>query len=488
MSDAVISSAPMNTRETTIKATMRRVAEDFRPLGRTSYWHAVREAWAHHHCAARAASLTFVTILSLVPLAALTVAVLEALGDPSSQDALAEFLGRHVFPLEGTKIADYIQSFASNIRIGALGPIGLASSLAVTYLLFANVERAFGEIWQNQEKRGIIRKFTVFWTLATLGPLLMAISVVQGAGLVHQFALFRILLPFLATSLLLVLVNRLMPNRRVPWSSALVGGVLSALLFETSKHLFALYFTKMAFGNYRIVYGRLALLPVLLVWIHLSWSAVLMGAVAARVLASPEEPKRIARANARLGLRVITAIAQWFSEGNKAMPRAELAARIELTPSVLDDVLTRLRDAGLLVRVSGDTEGFMPARPLENITAAQVAALFEEADLTTDGQQALDDLLGLIDSHTKEQLGRWSVAALAAGRLSQQDKGPTKDAGQSESDDDEAESRIGPPLLAARPAEPIVLQPKRPQDDRAHSSKKLSADARDRTQKSIHDS
>ncbi len=357
--------------------------------------------------------MTFVTILSLVPLAALTVAVFDALGDPTSQDALADFLGRHVFPVQGTQIATSIQSFAANVRIGALGPIGLTFSLAVTYLLFANVERAFGDIWQSQEKRSIIRKFTVFWTLATLGPLLMAVSVVQGAGLVHQFALFRILLPFLATSLLLVLVNRLMPNRRVPWSSAIVGGVLSSLVFEASKYLFALYFTKMAFGNYRIVYGRLALLPVLLVWIHVSWSAVLMGAVAARVLASPEEPKQVSKAGSKVALRVMLAIAQWYHRGHKAIPRSELAGRTALPASVLDSVLSRLRNAGLVIRVSGDADGFMPARPLDSISAADVAGLFEEPDMSVADQDKLDAILESLDRRIHETLDQVSIAELA---------------------------------------------------------------------------
>ncbi len=390
-------------REASVRQTLRLLVEP-------GFWRQVWQVWREHHATARAASLTFVTVLGLVPLTAIGVAVLEAVGQSATTRLVAAFLSRYMVPVESARVASYVNAFADNLRRGALGPVGIGLSILTAFLLFHNVESAFCDLWRSSARRSLVRKFTVFWTLATIGPVLLALSLVQGASVLRDFAVAGLLLPFLGMTLLLVLANRLLPNTWVPWRSAVVSGLVSSLLFESSKYLFAFYLTRVAFTNYHTVYGRLALLPILLVWIHLSWSAVLFGTAAGRVLALPV-PSAVVRPDWKAALAVAIEVARAYASGRRAASEEELGRRLRLPYDVLSQVLEQLRRAGLLLKVSGDAEGYLPARPLERINAWEVAQAID-GTMDLPGREEFARFVQQVQETLRAQLEPKSLADL----------------------------------------------------------------------------
>lgn len=395
------------------------------------FWKLAAWQWNADRCGRRAAGLTFETALSLVPLAAVGIAVIEASGQHQTENMLVDFISEHVIPLEGASIVGYVRDFARNIQAGALGVVGVAVVLVLSFWLFHSVETSFNEVWRTRRKRPLVRKFTVFWTLATLVPFFIALSLLQGSRLLKEFTLLRIMVPFLSAWFILTLANRLLPTADVGWRAALTAGLVSALLFEAAKYLFSLYFARVAFTNYSIIYGRLALVPMLLLWIYYSWMVVLFGAEAGYTA----QHKRLVEiryrgqltghaaegwrkwVNGTVAARLVLAVATWYTAGRKAITGRQLARAFNLPEEPVVEIFRRLKDASIMMEVWGEVEGYLPARPLDQIRLHDVLTLFKDNDLDTEEQQALDDLLRRTVRAQKEALADATFAALAASEL-----------------------------------------------------------------------
>lgn len=360
--------------------------------------------WRADKCGLRTGSLTFTTVLSLVPLTAVSVALLEATGHTRGEDALVNFLSSHVMPMEGANIAGYVRDFARNIKVNALGAMGVTFTLGISYFLFHSMEAAFNDIWRARERRPVVQKFTVFWALATLGPFILALSIVQGTQLLKNFTPIWVLVPFLGIWGLLTVANRLLPHTKVTWKTSVVAGFVSAIVFEIAKYVFSVYFAKVAFTNYSTIYGRLALIPTLLVWIGTSWTAVLIGVETGYILQNKtlvqmRHGKRswddrgtgwAAWINGNVGARVMLAIAKCYREGRGAVKARVLALELNVPEEAVSEILKRLREVDLIVQVSGDTNGYMPNRPLEDISLNHILQLFENPDTEIHDQKDLD--------------------------------------------------------------------------------------------------
>jgi membrane protein len=387
--------------------------------------------WNADRCALRAAALAFVTVLSLVPLTAVGIALLDATGHSMGEDALVNYISQHVMPLEGEHIVGYIRDFAENIKVRALGAVGVILTLGLSYLLFDSVEQAFNDIWRARQRRPLLRKFTVFWALATLGPFVLALSLLQGAALLRGMTPVWILLPFMGTWLLLVLANRLLPHTRVTWRSAILAGFVSALVFEIAKYGFSIYFTKVAFTNYSTIYGRLALIPTLLVWIGASWTAVLIGVETGYVLQhqslvemrhrenmfSDPETGWTRWVNGSVAARIMLAIAVWYATGRGAISARALSEAFNLPEEAVAEILRRFRETGMLVEVQGDVEGCMPGRPLSAITLNEILNVFEDSDIEQSEGEALDETFEKLRETQEETLDGLDFSVLAERQL-----------------------------------------------------------------------
>ena len=244
-------------------------------------------------CLQVAGELTFTTLLALVPLLTIAFALFAAF--PVFEDwsnAFKVFLLTTLVPEMGGKIITvYMQQFADNAA--KLTVIGLVFLALTALALMLTIERVFNVIWRVPRPRPIAQRLIIYWAALTLGPILIGASLSLTSWLVTQSVtmtretkdLHTVLLktvPILLNVAAFALLYFLIPNRRVAAKDALIGGAVAAVAFELMKRLFALYIQLVP--TYALIYGAFATLPIFLLWIHLSWIVVLLGAVVVAVL------------------------------------------------------------------------------------------------------------------------------------------------------------------------------------------------------------
>lgn len=233
-----------------------------------------------------AGSLAYVSLLSLVPLVTVVFSLFTAFPMFASvSDQLKHFIFTNFVPAAGDVVQSYLEQFVANSsKMTALGIIGL---IVTALLLISSVDGALNHIWRSECKRAIVYSFAVYWMILTLGPLLVGASMGISTYLLslrwladsRVYSLVDQLLrlfPLLLSCVSFWLLYCIVPTQRVPLRDALIGALVAGGLFELGKKAFALYIT--AFPSYQLIYGVLAVIPMLFVWVYWSWCIVLLGA------------------------------------------------------------------------------------------------------------------------------------------------------------------------------------------------------------------
>lgn len=376
------------------------------------------------HIVQQAAALAFESALGLVPLFAVAFALLKATGALDARSALLEFIAGQVFPSSGNEVMTYLVGFADKVDIRALGAGGLCATLLVVYWLLHSIEDVWNQIWRVPRQRSIMSKFLVFYTLATLIPFLMALS------LYHTTRFWRapgltILVPLSSTWLALLLANKLVPFTRVSWRAAAAGSLLSALLFELAKLGFGLYLTKVALSKYHNVYGTLGLAPLLLLWVYLAWATVLIGAELAHALERREvlEAEQAFDADGQWFLpsgeqaaRLLVEVARRFRSGGAPLTAEDLAQRLALPRGAVLRLLRRLDARGLLLPVESRADpaaspAYVLIQPAEQIRLDQILAASDPQPVEeTPG--ALAEALGRLGEARRQVAAQTSLGDL----------------------------------------------------------------------------
>ncbi|WP_100644341.1 virulence factor BrkB family protein [Alteromonas facilis] len=233
-----------------------------------------------------AGHLAYVSLLSLVPFIMVFFTLMSAFpAFGHARKKIEDFIFNNFVPASGDVVQNYIGEFVGNAS--QMGAIGILSLLVVALLLISNVDKTLNAIWRTPSDRPLIYTFAIYWMVITLGPLLIGSSVVVSSYLIGLAAFaeeytpglgtfFLTLVPSLTSIAAYLILFMLVPNRRVRFVHALSGAILSTLLFELSKKGFSIYVT--SFPSYELIYGALAVIPILFVWVYLSWIVVLLGA------------------------------------------------------------------------------------------------------------------------------------------------------------------------------------------------------------------
>lgn len=233
-----------------------------------------------------AAALTYTTLFAVVPLMTVSYAMLAAI--PSFQGLEQELQGwifENFVPGTGAVIQDYLSGFAQQAR--KLTAVGVVLLAITSIMMMKNIEAAFNRIWRVTEPRKGLSSFLLYWAILSLGPILLglgllvtsylaSLSFVSSATEVVGKARLLGMLPTLLAAAAFTLMYAAVPNCRVPFRSALLGGVVVALLFESAKRGFTAFVTQ--FPSYELIYGAFAAVPLFLLWIFISWVIILMGA------------------------------------------------------------------------------------------------------------------------------------------------------------------------------------------------------------------
>ncbi|RLV58773.1 virulence factor BrkB family protein [Parashewanella curva] len=231
-----------------------------------------------------AGHLTYVTLLSLVPIVAVMMSMLSIF--PVFQgvrELIEEFIYHNFLPSANDVIQSNINKFVSNASKGTT--IGIMVLVVVALMLISTVDRTLNRIWRIKKKRRWAISFSMYWMVLTLGPIFVGASLAATSYLISlkffndpQVAPFFVSnLPMLFSFAAFFMLYLTVPNTHVHWKHGLIGAACSSFLFEAGKKLFAFYLTH--FPSYEAIYGTLATIPILFVWVYISWMIVLLGAL-----------------------------------------------------------------------------------------------------------------------------------------------------------------------------------------------------------------
>jgi membrane protein len=350
--------------------------------GGIALWRAARQ----DQLFVRAATLSYWTLVAIVPVLALAFALMGPLGLlDTGAESIKQGLYSTVLAASVAEVGPWLDSIVGGVKLEALGVIGFLGVLVAGSRMYTSVEQAFNDIFRVRQRRGWMLRITLFYAVVTLGPLLLsagfaATSSVSGwlpSGLLGR------IVPISLTTMALVLAIKLLPHTNVRWKAAIAGGLLSAVLFESLKVGFEAYTTLLGASNTMVrLYGGLALFPVFLLYVYLLWVVVLMGVEVAYVVhhARPlmaEERERLRmgdiwrrRPDACFALQVLLGLATRFLEGLGPSDGEQIADLLGAPSRAVHEALDILESAGLLVATEGGS--FVPAQPLETLTAARV--------------------------------------------------------------------------------------------------------------------
>jgi len=352
-----------------------------------------------------AGALSFTTVFALVPLSMVVFGVLSAFPVFEQwSNQLSDYIFSNFVPSSARVVESYLRQFSANTgQLTTAGVIALVVSLLIT---LTSVEATFNRIWRVKTARPKFSRFLVYWTVLTLGALVAATSLAlstrlfalavfaTGPGRVLEAVMLR-LAPMAIELLAFAAIFRVVPHRTVKWRHALVGALLSVLLFELVKWGIGLYLG--SFNSYQKIYGPLAFVPVFLLWIFFGWASILFGASSAASLAAfryQPVSMRLPEGFELYGLlRMLGRFAERRQQGSGL--HSDEIQRLEpmLTDELVQEMLGELCKIGLLSRAeSGE---WMLARDLDTLTMAD---LYEACQLRIPIAEALlprrDDALG----------------------------------------------------------------------------------------------
>jgi membrane protein len=387
----------------------------------------VGKGFIQNRCLVRASALSYTTLLAMIPLLAVAISVTSGLlkkeGEQDIYRAIDKFISQvmppatlpaannetgQIPPNENSTntnavvspadaanarvtaqlvVAEHIHEFIHNTRSGALGVTGMALLVFVALSMLDSIEGTFNDIWGVERGRNWFKRLARYWMALTLGPLLIAVAVGLAGGshlqatrsLMEHTPGVHLLFKFgtlLCIWLAFALLYEFTPNTKVHFSAALVGGMVSGTLWHLNN-LFGFLYVSRVITNSRM-YGSLGLIPVLMAGLYLSWVILLFGAQIAYAFQNrkiylqekametvPQRDREI------LALRLMSSIGRRFYRREKPAAIQEISDELEIPSKLVQQVLQRLLDAQIVTEVSG-AAAFVPARPLETITAHDI--------------------------------------------------------------------------------------------------------------------
>jgi membrane protein len=366
-------------------------------------------------CFQVAGSLTFTTLLALVPLITITVTVFSAFpGFSGFSSTIRQFVVTNLMPTSAGKVISvYMQQFADNAgRLTAWGIVILGVSAVMTML---TIDRTFNTIWRVRRQRSLISRLVTYWAVLTIGPLLIGASLSVTSWLLSlsmgivrgteeaEVVLLK-LVPLFLTSAALAFLYRTVPNRQVDTNDAVVGGIMAGLAFEGMKAAFGAYVRNVP--TYKLVYGAFASFPIFLLWVYISWLVIVIGAEVTAAL--PYLRTGGVRLKRRPGdqfleaVRLLRLLRQAHHVGHVTRTE-ELRVSLRLPLDECEMLLDRLAAVGWVAPTLGD--GWVLARDMAEIRLADVYREFVfRADLADDAEPNSDSLVSQLTHDAHESL------------------------------------------------------------------------------------
>jgi len=331
-------------------------------------WSLILRRFGEDQCLRIAASLSYTSLLSLVPLMAISFAIFAAFpAFEGVQDKLQAYVFDNFVPAAGDAVAQYLQTFTE--KTGGMTTLGIVGLGVTAVMLLATIEDALNRIFRVREKRPFVSRLLMFWALLTLGPLLMGASLslstyfyaltnwvpVDGVGGLSVSAFASVILPNVMMMAALTFFYIFVPNRSISWKNGIIGGVVAGFFFAVLKKAFGLYVSN--FPSYQAIYGVLATIPIFLIWMYLTWAVVLMGALLTATLedwgrSAMRKGKAITPAEKMAA--ALHALRLLKEQHGKGGPLEDRILARELGSDVAVDVMKALNGAGFVALTEED--------------------------------------------------------------------------------------------------------------------------------------
>jgi membrane protein len=387
----------------------------------------------------RAMSLVYTTLLALVPLLAFSFSVLKAFG---VHNQLEPLLANYLTPLgpKGGEITEQILGFVENVQVGVLGALGLALLIYTVFSLIQKIENSLNFIWNVRKPRSLAQRFSEYLSVILIGPVLVFTAVgitaaITSTAIVQKlvaidaigtgFYLVGRLVPYVLVCGTFTFFYMFIPNTRVRFVSALTGGIVAGVLWETTGWAFASFIASST--NYAAIYSSFAILILFLIWLYLSWLILLTGAQVSYYHQHPHvftavsnDQHRFSGAiRERLVLLTMFLIGSHHYHNKELWTTQALALRLGVSIEAVDMIVEELVSGGFVVETAADPVTYIPAKDIEKITVQALLQCARGADPVTHlayeklcGSGEINRLMQKVSAAIEDALGDETIRSL----------------------------------------------------------------------------
>ena len=349
----------------------------------------------------RAMGLVYTTLLSIVPLLAVSFSVLKGFGAHNQLEpaliSILEPLGE-----KGLQVSQQIISFVDNMQVDVLGSIGLLFLILTVLSLVKKIESAFNHTWRIQVTRNLFQRFSNYLSVILIGPLFLftaagltasfnSATIVNKLSSIEPFGTILLLsgelLPYLLTIITFTLIYILIPNTKVKFKSALYGAVIATVLWKGAGTLFTSFVVNST--NYTAIYSGFAILVIFMIWIHINWLIVLTGASVSYYHQNPDcisDQSQVVRLSCRLreklALTIMQLVAYNFhhNEGNWTIKT--LAKKTDISETAIAMIISALQSKNLITTTGKNNQQYLLSQASESISIDMILEAARTAEET----------------------------------------------------------------------------------------------------------
>lgn len=389
-------------------------------------------------CQKTASVLTYYTMLNVVPVFAVVFGIAKGFGLEKlvNQQILQIAEKGNWQPDLTNQILKFAHSLLEKVNGGLIAGIGVILLLWTVISIVGKIEESFNRIWEIRKSRTLARKFTDYFSMMFLAPVLLAISSsatvlvasqmeafskkMAFLGMVGPLILFLLnFLPYVSIWILLTMIYLIMPNDRIPLRSGILGGVAAGTTYQVIQWIYIKF--QIGVASYNAIYGSFAAIPLFLVWVQMSWMILLLGAEIAHASDHYEtfgfDPdfSRISHSSKKfLAVRIVHLLIKNFSLGERPLSAKQIASALEIPVRLVQQLLDDLARTGLVIETAARKNNeitFQPGRTIENITLKHVldeyekSGLMEMPDSQFEGAERISGYLKDISEATEKSPG-----------------------------------------------------------------------------------
>ena len=380
-----------------------------------------------------AAALSYHTIFGIVPLAIVTLLIFQSFPNYGQiEETIKNFVYNQanlsafqssVPGKEGSEqtitltkhLDDIIATFFAGTNKGQIGLTSILFVIWAALALLMTIEKTFNNIWHVAAGRNFLHRVISYWTLLTLGPLILG----TGIYIITQYSeianiretvlshIGRTILSYIVATIALFLLYFVMPNTKVSFKAAIWGAVVAALVWMVAKGIYSYCITE--FGLYRTVYGVMALIPMTVVWIYITWLTVLFGlhmtyttqhlkTLDAAEIETPRKTEEHFIANDMTIINVVREIAEAFEDNQVPVPPDVICSKLAIPAELGQKILDHLVDSRVIVKTSEPEIGFLPARDPAHIKLSDITEALAAKGFAQPETEQPDNLLQIAQS------------------------------------------------------------------------------------------